>query len=186
MAEKSEEPNRSGYAIANHTPLNMFEFLAQHPDRAKRFAGAMSSTSLASLEALSSYFDWASLPDGSTVIDVGGAQGHVSFHLAEQFPSLKFVVQDMPEVVEGAETKIPDDLVNRVSFMGHNMFTDQPVKGACVYLLRYVLHDWPDKYCIKVLQHLIPAMKGGARVVIQEHLLPEPGTLSMLQEMQLR
>ena len=164
----------------------MFEFLAQHPDRAKRFAGAMSSTSPASLEALASYFDWASLPHGSTVVDVGGAQGHVSFHLAKKFPHLRFVVQDMAEVVEGAETKIPEDLKGRVSYIGHNMFTDQPVKDANVYLLRYVLHDWPDKYCVKILQHLIPALKKGAKVVIQDHLLPEPGTLSLLKEMQLR
>jgi ubiquinone/menaquinone biosynthesis C-methylase UbiE len=164
----------------------MFEFLAQHPDRAKRFAGAMSSTSPASLEALASYFDWASLPHGSTVVDVGGAQGHVSFHLAKRFPHLRFVVQDMAEVVEGAEAKIPEDLKGRVSYTGHNMFTDQPVKDANVYLLRYVLHDWPDKYCVKILQHLIPALKKGAKVVIQDHLLPEPGTLSLLKEMQLR
>jgi hypothetical protein len=186
MAEKSEEPNRSGYALANNTPLNMFEFLAQHPDRAKRFAGAMSSTSTASLEALVSYFDWATLPSGATVVDVGGAQGHVSFHLARKFPHLNFVVQDMPEVVNGAEAKIPEDLKGRVSFLGHNMFTDQPVKDAHVYLLRYVLHDWPDKYCVKILQRLIPALKKGTKVVIQDHLLPEPGTLALLQEMQLR
>jgi trans-aconitate methyltransferase len=164
----------------------MFEFLAQHPDRAKRFAGAMSSTSSGSLEALANYFDWASLPDGSTVVDVGGAQGHVSIHLAKKFPHLRFVVQDMPEVVEGAEAKIPQDLKERVTFIGHNMFTDQPVRDADVYLLRYVLHDWPDKYCVKILQRLVPALKKGAKVVIQDHLLPDPGTLSLLQEMQLQ
>lgn len=186
MAEKSEEPNKSGYALANNTSLNMFEFLSQNPDRAKRFAGAMSSTSPGSLKALASYFDWADLPDGSTIVDVGGAQGHVSLHLAREFPSLSFVVQDIPEVVEGVESKIPEDLTGRVSFVGHDMFTEQSTKGAEVYLLRYVLHDWPDKYCIRVLRNLIPALRNGAKVVIQEHLLPEPGTLSLLQEMQVR
>ncbi|KAF2107708.1 putative O-methyltransferase [Lophiotrema nucula] len=186
MAERSEEPDRSGYALANSTNLNMFEFLAQHPDRAKRFARAMSSTSPASLDALASYFDWASLPDGSTVVDVGGAQGHVSFHLARKFPHISFVVQDLPEVVEGAEATMPEDLKERVKFFGHNMFNEQPVRDAEVYLLRYVLHDWPDKYCVNILQCLVPALKRGAKVVVQEHLLPEPGTLSLLQEMQLR
>lgn len=186
MAERSEEPNMSGYALANGTTLNMFEFLAQHPDRAKRFAGAMSSTSPASLDALASYFDWASLPDGSTVVDVGGALGHVSLHLARKFPHLSFVVEDMHEVVEGAEATVPEDLNGRVRFLGHNMFTEQPVKDAEVYLLRYVLHDWPDKYCVNILQRLIPALKKGAKIVIQDHLLPEPGTLPLLQEMQLR
>jgi len=146
----------------------------------------MSSTSKVSLDALANYFEWGSLPDGSTIVDVGGSQGHVSAHLAERFPNLKFVVQDRPEVIDGADTKIPEGLKERVTFMEHDMFTEQPVKGADVYLFRYVLHDWSDKYSIKAFKQLVPAIKKGGKVVIQDHLLPEPGTLSLLQEMQLR
>jgi hypothetical protein len=186
IGERSEEPNVSGYAFANSTNLNTFEFFAQNPNRAQRFAGAMSSTSAASLKALSSYFDWSSLAPNSTVVDIGGSQGHVSVHLAQEFPHLRFIVQDMHEVIEGAEAKIPEGLKDRVELMVHDMFTQQPVEGADVYLLRYVLHDWPDKYCIKVLQELVPSLKKGAKIVIQDHLLPEPGTLSLLQEMQIR
>ncbi|KAF2659757.1 putative O-methyltransferase [Lophiostoma macrostomum CBS 122681] len=186
MSQRSEEPNISGYALANGTSLNTFEFFAQNPERARGFAAAMSGTSPASLDALATYFDWQSLPEGGTVVDVGGANGHVSCHLARAFPHLRFVVQDMPEVAAGAQEKIPEELCGRVSVVGHDMFTEQTVKEADVYLLRYVLHDWPDKYCIKVLKSLVPALKKGARVVIQDHLLPEPGTLPLLQEMQLR
>jgi hypothetical protein len=186
MAKRSEEPNVTGYALANGTDLNMFDFLNAHPDRAKGFAGAMSSTSKTSLDALAAYFDWAGLPEDGVVVDVGGSRGHVSAHLAERFPHLKFIVQDMPEVVKGAEEAIPSDVADRVSFVSHDMFTKQPVPDANVYLLRFVLHDWPDKYCIKVLKQLVPALKRGAKVVIQDHLLPDPGTLGLLQEMQLR
>jgi hypothetical protein len=185
IAKRSEEPNVTGYALANGTDLNTFDFLNANPKRAKRFAGAMSSTSKASLDALAGY-DWTGLPENGTVVDVGGSRGHVSAHLAERFPHLKFVVQDMPEVVRGAEEAISGAIADRVSFMSHDMFTEQPVPNADVYLLRFVLHDWPDKYCIKVLQQLIPALKQGAKVVIQDHLLPEPGSLGLLQEMQLR
>ena len=186
MAKRSEEPNISGYALANNTDMNMFQFLAQHPERAKRFAGAMSSTSQASLEALSNYFDWANLPTGSSVVDVGGAQGHVSINLATRFPHLRFIVQDLAQVINSASTKVPETFKDRVILEAHDMFTEQTNKGADVYLLRYVLHDWPDKYCIKVLLSLIPALKKGAKIVVQDHLLPEPGTLGLLQEMQIR
>lgn len=186
MAKNCEEPNISGYALANNTTLSTFDFLAQHPSRAQSFAGAMSGTSLASLNALSTYFDWSNLPPDSTVVDIGGSQGHVSVHLAQKFPHLKFIVQDMPQVIEGAEAKIPGDVKERVEVMVHDMFTEQPVAGADVYLLRYVLHDWSDKYCVKVLQQLVPGMKKGSKVVIQDHVLPEPGTVSLLQEMQIR
>lgn len=186
IAEKSEEPNVTGYALANGTELNTFDFLNANPERAKRFAGAMSMTSKASLDALATYFDWASLPEGGVVVDIGGSRGHVSADLAQRFPQLRFVVQDMPEVVKGAEESLPEEVAGRVSFASHDMFTEQPVRDAEVYLLRYVLHDWPDKYCVRVFQQLIPALKRGAKVVIQDHLLPEPGSLGMLQEMRIR
>ncbi|KAK4548666.1 hypothetical protein LTR36_009577 [Oleoguttula mirabilis] len=179
--------NISGYALANATSLNTFQFLSQHPARAQRFAAAMATTSPASLDALSTHFEWAQLPANSTVVDVGGSRGHVSQHLAQKFPQLSFIVQDLPEVIEGAKDKLPETVdKGRVDFIAHDMFTAQPVQGAAVYLLRYVLHDWQDKYCIEILRNLIPSLKAGAKVVIRDHLLPEPGTMALLQEMQMR
>ncbi|KAH7380633.1 putative O-methyltransferase [Pyrenochaeta sp. MPI-SDFR-AT-0127] len=186
MAEKSEEPNVTGYALANGTTLNTFEYLNANTERAKRFSGAMSSTSKASLDALAQYFEWEGLQEGSTVVDIGGSRGHVSVHLAQLFKHLKFIVQDMAEVVKDADAGVPEEVADRVSFMDHDMFTEQPVIHADVYLLRFVLHDWPDKYCIKILKQLIPALKRGAKVVIQDHLLSDPGSLPLLQEMQIR
>lgn len=163
----------------------MFAFLAQHPTRARRFAGAMSSTSPASLDALASHFDWASLVPGATVVDVGGAQGHVSVHLARRFPTVNFVVQDIPEVIDGAGGKVPEELQDRVSLVAHDMFSPQPARNADVYLLRYVLHDWPDKYCVLVIENIVPVLKKGARIVLHEHVLAEHGTLGLLAEMQV-
>lgn len=192
VALRSQEPHETGFSLANNTQLGLFEFFSHHPERAQRFASAMSSTSEASLQALASYFDWGSLPKGSTVVDIGGSQGHVSRYLADKYQNLRFIVQDLEEVIEGAAEKLKtqsnsqEDSKPRISFLTHDMFTPQPVKHADVYLFRYVLHDWSDKYCVNVLRQLIPALKVGAKVVIQDHLLPEPGSLGLLQEMQLR
>ncbi|KAK5125351.1 hypothetical protein LTR85_000460 [Meristemomyces frigidus] len=187
IAQCSDQANVSGYALANDTSLNTFQLLSQHPDRTQRFAAAMATTSTAGLDALSTHFAWVQLPPNSTMVDIGGSQGHVSLHLAQKYPHLHFVVQDLPEVIEGAAAKLLDgDAKDRIEFVAHDMFTKQPVQGAQVYLLRYVLHDWRDRYCIDILQKLIPCLKAGARVVIQDHLLAEPGTMSLLQEMQMR
>lgn len=64
-------------------------------------------------------------------------------------------------------------------------FTEQPIKGADVYLLRSVLHDWPDEYALQILRSLIPAMKPGSRVVLNEVCLPEAGLLSRYLDQQL-
>jgi hypothetical protein len=62
----------------------------------------------------------------------------------------------------------------------------QPVEGADIYLLRWILHDWSDKYCIKILQNLIPALRKGTKIVINDICIPEPGQLGPRADRGLR
>jgi hypothetical protein len=124
--------------------------LERHPDRAKSFATAMSTVSRAALTPLSEYFDREGIDPNGLFVDVGGSQGHVSAHLAEAFPKLRFIVQDLPQVIGTRKDELSSLIRDRIEFMPYDMFTEQPVKGADVYLFRYVLHNWPDEYCIKI------------------------------------
>jgi len=47
-------------------------------------------------------FDWAIIPNG-TVVDVGGGIGTQSLILAQEYPNLKLVIQDLPSVIEDAK-----------------------------------------------------------------------------------
>lgn len=130
-------------------------------------------------------FDWTSLSNG-LVVDVGGSHGSLSIAIAQSFPTLRFIVQDKAEVVELGREMLPANVRDRVSFMSHDFFTEQPVKNADVYALRWILHDWSDKYAVRILQALIPALKPGARILVIEQVLPEPGTASRYQEKTFR
>ena len=130
-------------------------------------------------------FAWESLGNG-VVVDVGGSHGAVCIAIARRFPSLCCIVQDRPEIVKLGRANLSSDLTNRVSFMEHDFFTEQPVKSADVFYFRWILHDWSDKYAIRILKALIPALKCGARIIINEHILPEPGALPTYQERFLR
>ncbi|MCJ1353124.1 MAG: hypothetical protein MMC33_003109 [Icmadophila ericetorum] len=193
---KDREPNQTpddgsnsfqGHSLAHQTDDSMYDYLRKNPAKAKRFASAMRSfTDSVNPEPLQliSGFPWASIGRG-TVVDVGGSEGHVSISLARAYTDLKFIVQDAPETVAGAKEKLPVDVADRVEFMAHDFFTDQPIT-ADVYILRWVFHNWPDKFCIKILQKLIPALKPGARIVVNDSLVPDPDTLSLLEERQTR
>lgn len=84
----------------------------------------------------------------------------------DAFPALSVVIQDLPEVIAQAS---PSE--THISFMTHDFFTPQPVV-ADVYLFRWILHNWSDKYCVRILRALVPALKPGARIVINEHVMP--------------
>jgi hypothetical protein len=59
--------------------------------------------------------------------------------------------------------------------MDHDMLITQPIENADVYFFRAVLHNHPDAVVVKALQALVPALKTGAKVMIQDFGLTDPG-----------
>ncbi|KAF7903124.1 hypothetical protein EAE99_012150 [Botrytis elliptica] len=182
----SEEPNEAGWNIVNNESRPMFEVLGNDQKRAKNFAGSMTFFEARPGIAVKYLVEDKSLEWDRVkrMVDVGGSHGKVAFALARRYPGLSCIVQDLKSVVSGAQ--VPVDLVDSVTFMPHNFFDAQPVIDAEVYLLRWVLHDWSDKYAIKILQGLIPAMRTGIKVVINEACLPDFGTMSLYEQRFLR
>ncbi|KAF2113610.1 hypothetical protein BDV96DRAFT_601098 [Lophiotrema nucula] len=184
----SEEPNETGFAIAYDSGLPMFDFVGRDPARAKRMAGAMSFMHSGPgylMRHVIDHFNWGDATQG-LLVDVGGGQGTIAAEIARALPNIRCIVQDLPNVVE--EAKVPDDLRERerLSFMAHDFFVEQPVKGADIYYLRWILHDWSEKYAIKILQNLIPALKPGARVLVSELCLPPSTGLSPYKQRSAR
>ncbi|KAL9620385.1 MAG: hypothetical protein Q9160_005085 [Pyrenula sp. 1 TL-2023] len=132
-------------------------------------------------------YPWSSLPEGSIVVDVGGSEGHASLAIAEVNPHLRLIVQDLPQVVKGAPgSQDPSSLdKSRMAFMEHDFLTPQE-QIADVYLLRRVLHGWSDSNAIKILRNLIPALRPGARIVVNDQVMPAPGSVPFLKEKQIR
>jgi hypothetical protein len=117
---------------------------------------------------------------------MGGNQGYVSIAIAEKYPKLKFIVQDTagmrtPETIAA----VPEHLKDRVSLTTHDFFTPQTVVAE-VYFFRWIFHGFSEKYSIKILQALVPALKKGAKVVINDGTLPEPGTAGYVEEKSMR
>lgn len=168
----------------------MWEYYKTHPTRGKRFASsikAFASTTGQSISSLVSGYPWSSLPEGSTIVDVGGSKGHASVAIAEAHPSLKLIVQDLPEVINEAKDSqdLPEGTEDHIEFMTYDFLTPQTIK-ADIYLFRWIFHDWPDAYVIRILQNQVPELKNGAKIVINDQLLPVPGSLPLVTEKKIR
>lgn len=168
-----------GYALSNNSSETMYDIFARDAERASRWARGMqvfTERPHFNLSYVTDHYNWASLGQAQ-VVDVGGSHGHVSLALARKFNNLSMIVQDMERVVENAT--VPEELRGRVRLMAHDLFAPQPIQGADVYYLRWILHNWSDKYCILILRALVPALKRGAKVIIQETLMPEPSSVAL-------
>ncbi|KAI0892116.1 sterigmatocystin 8-O-methyltransferase [Annulohypoxylon nitens] len=127
-------------------------------------------------------YDWKSLGPVK-MVDVGGGAGHYSIELARRFPNLSVIVQDMDKMFEGV--KIPEELEGRFEFMAYDLFAPQTIQ-ADVYFFRWIFHNWSDKYSILIIKALIPALKPGAKVILNESCMPEPGEIAHWREKDLR
>lgn len=51
--------------------------------------------------------------------------------------------------------------------MVHDFFTPQPV-AADAYFFRMIFHDWSNKNCVRILRALVPVLRKGAKVLIND------------------
>ncbi|KAL4882157.1 S-adenosyl-L-methionine-dependent methyltransferase [Aspergillus karnatakaensis] len=166
----SDEPNKTGSNHYLDTDKPAFEYYAVNPDKARRFATAMTAFAdghgNSPLSLVQSY-PWKTIGKG-TVVDVGGSTGNVSTLIAI-----------------GMAEKLPDDLRERVHFQAHDFFTEQTVI-ADAYIFRNIFHNWSDSRCIEILRALIPTLRTGARIIVNDYVLPAPGTMPHMKELAVR
>ncbi|TFK81004.1 S-adenosyl-L-methionine-dependent methyltransferase [Polyporus arcularius HHB13444] len=183
----------TGYAspfnLAFDTQLKYYEWLEEpgNESRLRRFGHSMNGTRYWELaENIIHGFTWDKLPQDAVVVDVGGGIGSVSVTLSEAYPHLRFVVEDRAPVVAVAPQSWGHrhaELFSsgRVSFHAQDFLEPrQPftvpgvgtVNEPHVFLLRAVLHNWPDENVHEILTHLRRAAGPHTRLLVVDNLLP--------------
>jgi len=116
--------------------------------------------------------------NGKTIVDVGGGIGHVSVAIAEEYPEVSFIVEDKPSLAEQATKVITKRGLNsHVEFFQHDLFKPQPDKarGASIYFLRNVVHNWPESFAKRILKNVVDVMDAESKMLICDPVVPEPG-----------
>jgi hypothetical protein len=157
-------------AATAHYGKPFMDWTASSPATAELMTRAMASVTQ-SLRA--GMFDNYSLPEGNLVADIGGADGSMLCQLLAREPDRRGIVFDRPETVPAArKTLAGHGLAGRVDIQPGDFFESVP--GAEVYVLSYILHDWDDESCLRILRTVKTAAAPGARLVIVETVIP-PG-----------
>lgn len=185
----SEELDQTAWSISNDTNLSLYAFLANEPERARRFGQSMkflTKGSGFSIKHITATYDWKALDHPSTtLVDVGGGHGSVSQYLADCTTNMRFIVQDLPSTAQQGREILPPKYKSRIEFASHDYYSDQTIIGKEIYFFRWIFHNQSDQYCVKVLKALVPAMKVGTRVLINETVLPESPPTTLAQKMAL-
>jgi hypothetical protein len=142
-----------------------FEYLADHPEDASLFNSVMTQ-GIAAPAVLAAY-DFSRF---ERLVDVGGGQGALLRDILAATPSLQGVLFDLPQVVAGASEVLKGDLGARSQIVGGNFFDSVP-GGADAYLLKGVLHDWPDDDAVSILRNTRAAIRPDGTLLLIENIL---------------
>jgi len=119
-----------------------FDHVYGTPEQLKEFLDAMSGVNSVNFRAFANKFDFAGY---KTLVDVGGAGGHLSIAIAQQQPHLTCTTFDLPIVQPLAAANIQKfGLTERVGTAAGDFFTDTlPV--ADIIVMANTLHDWDEE-----------------------------------------
>ncbi|TYJ40710.1 hypothetical protein E1A91_A04G160300v1 [Gossypium mustelinum] len=155
--------NISPFEVANGKDL--WSYTEANPDFRELLNNSMGCkarlTVQATIEGCPEVFDGV-----ESLVDVGGGNGTALSLFVKAFPWIRGINFDLPHVVAVAEKS--DGIEN----VGGDMFMSIPKADAA--FLMWILHDWDDEECIKILKkcrEAIPEDKG--KVIIVEAVLEE-------------
>jgi SAM-dependent methyltransferase len=105
------------------------------------------------------------------IIDIGGGYGELLAAILEVDPKIQGILFDLPQAIEGARKRLEEaGQVDRFELVAGSFFDSVP-GGGDIYLLKSVLHDWPDDRSAVILRNCRRAMPEHARLLIVERIM---------------
>ncbi|KAI3750844.1 hypothetical protein L2E82_21706 [Cichorium intybus] len=98
------------------------------------------------------------------VVDVGGGLGVNLNIIVSKYPTIKGINFDVPHVIQHAP------VYRGIEHIAGNMFEEVP-QGDAIFM-KWILHDWSNDYCEKLLKNCYKALPTNGKVIVVEHILP--------------
>ncbi|KAL3483391.1 O-methyltransferase-domain-containing protein [Aspergillus germanicus] len=180
-----DSTSNNPYTHAHQTNgKTMFANLSTKPDRLKAFNDGMTvqaMTAIWMIDLFPFHQTFTALdPRPGTVlaVDIGGGRGKAIARIRDLAGDVRgrFILQDQAHVIAGLQRErgTPStSYLDGIETMAHDFFTEQPVHGALVYLIRRCLHNWPEDRVVEILKNTAAAMESGhSRLLIEEIIVP--------------
>jgi uncharacterized protein YjiS (DUF1127 family) len=146
-----------------------FEYFADKPELAELFNQTMTSISELTDATVVAGYDFSVYP---TIVDVGGGHGPLLAAILAAAPASRGVLYDLPPVVANAPSLLQEQQVaDRVHIAEGSFFDDVPSNGDA-YVLKNIIHDWPDEKAVQILRNVRAAAGPRAMVLLVELVIP--------------
>lgn len=166
--EHSVRTGENAFAAVHGTTV--WEYRAARPDEERIFDAAMTGQSAAVAAAVAEAYDFGS---AHRLVDIGGGRGHLLAAVLRHHPALRGTLFDQPAVVARSGEVLSDaGVAGRCEVVGGSFFEAVP-EGGEIYLLKSVIHDWPDEESVAILSVCRRSVPPHGRLLLVEQRLDE-------------
>jgi hypothetical protein len=156
-------------AFGTWSSSTFLEMAQRDPEGARIFNEAMAALTAPVNTGVTAAYDFSPY---RTLVDVGGGYGALLSGVLAANPPLRGVLFDIPPVIEGARDRInAAGLAERCELIAGDAFESVP-SGGDAYILKWVLHDWDDDSCLRILRNCRETMRDDTRLLVIERIVP--------------
>jgi hypothetical protein len=146
-----------------------FDYFADEPELAELFNQTMTSVSEMTDATVVAGYDFGAYP---TIVDVGGGHGPLLAAILAAAPASRGVLYDLPLVVSNAPSLLREQgIADRVVIAEGSFFDSVPGDGDA-YVLKNIIHDWPDDKAVQILRNVRAAAGPRTTVLLVEFVIP--------------
>ncbi|EFH63949.1 O-methyltransferase family 2 protein [Arabidopsis lyrata subsp. lyrata] len=149
-------------AFSSAHDMRLFEYISSDEQFAELFHRAMSESSTMVMKKVLQVY--RGFEDVNTLVDVGGGFGTILGLVTSKYPHIKGVNFDLAQVLTHAPFS------PGVEHVSGDMFIEVP-KGDAIFM-KWILHDWGDEHCIKILKNCWKSLPEKGKVIIVEMITP--------------
>jgi SAM-dependent methyltransferase len=141
----------------------------KNPEDQKAFIGAMHVVARAHAPQIIKAINPGS---ARRLLDVGGASGTYTIAFLEASPDMSATLFDLPNVVDMGRVRIQEaGLMDRVSIMAGNFYTDSLPPGHDLALVSAIIHMNSTEQNVDLYKKIFDALVPGGRIVIRDHVM---------------
>ena len=162
---------RSGNAVVEALRgKESFDYFDENPELAELFNQTMTSISEMTDATVVAGYDFSAYP---TIVDVGGGHGPLLAAILAAAPASRGVLYDLPLVVANAAGLLQEQgVADRVVIAEGSFFDSVPGDGDA-YVLKNIIHDWPDEKAGQILRNVRAAAGPRATLLLIEFVIPK-------------
>lgn len=150
--------------------MPIFQYLEQHAELSELFNQSMSNLSTIDGPAVADAYSFDGL---RSIVDIAGGHGFLLATILARHPRMKGTLYDLPHVIAGAKSGPLTPFQDRCTFASGDMFSCVPA-SADVYIMKHIIHDWPDDLCVRILEACRKVVNAGGKLLVVDNVI-QPG-----------